>query len=64
MLYMVFLTEKGKKERKVGEYKTLRALQNVVDDLWNQETTKNVRIFKEVSWGEQMSMFDGENWPF
>ena len=65
MTYLVYLKEKGSdKEKKIGEYKSDKTLKKVVDELWERDTTANVRIFKEVSWGEQMTLLDGDSFPF
>lgn len=49
---------------KENKYKTERGLQNRIEELNNDPLVVSIRIFKEVTYGEQMDLFNPNKLPF
>lgn len=62
-MFIIKYRREGEKPKTV-QYNTERGMNKKVQELNNDPLVVSIRIFKEITYGEQISLFDSKDLPF
>lgn len=62
-MYVIMYREEGH-ARKTLTYNTEKGMMKKLDELNNDPLIISIRIFKEITYGDQQNLFDAKNSPF